>query len=82
MRIVFDFETVLKDRRKVYIEGICHVLMRCDCQSESHPHIEEHEFTSVSDSITGVEVMMTDSIREQLEDEADSFIYAQINDAA
>lgn len=54
------------------------VTLHCDCGGGLHPHIEYHEVLECVDAYTGLDIQMTDEIREELETYADDVVYTVV----
>lgn len=79
--MISQFEMLLRDGRQIYVDVETDIIYNCDCWDELHPHIEQHEIVQVVDSATGIDVILTDSIREEIEQAADAEVYAECDAA-
>ena len=76
MQTQFTMQLVSGQMVSVTVET--EVTHNCDCGGELHPHIEFHEIVDCTDEYTGLDVQMTDSERQEIEDYADEVVYAAI----
>jgi len=75
----YEFSYVLTDGRVLSVVGDADVEYSCDCycSAQAHVHVVEHTEMSAVDEHTGLEVLMTDMMRAELEASAESWIYDQ-----
>lgn len=73
----FEFEATLGNGRTVYIAGAAQVDMRCECCDK--PHIESVELESVIDTATGLDVLVDDMLRDEIDEEVDHCVYNELD---
>jgi hypothetical protein len=71
----YEIEKNLKGRGKVFITGESEVEPFCDCycDDKTHPHVIEHNYEVVTEG--GLEVMMDDQLRAQIDTIVENYIY-------
>lgn len=73
-----QFTMQLKSGHLITVTVESEVTYGCDCGGELHPHIDFHEVMECVDDYTGLDVQMTDSQRQEIEDYADDVVYSAL----
>lgn len=74
----FEFETLLSNGRNISVVGSAEIDFNCECCDKAH--IESVEYDSIVDVNTGLDVVVDDSLREELEQETDHHVYGNVED--
>ncbi len=76
----FEMDLVLKNGREVSVVAVACIDYRCECCDK--PHLEDVDYTSVIDVHTGLDVVIDDAVREQLDLEANDVVYDELEEAS
>lgn len=70
-----EFQMQLKSGHVVSAVVETEVTYGCDCSGPLHPHVDYHEIIECLDAYNGLDIQMTDEIRQEIELYADDFVY-------
>jgi hypothetical protein len=74
-----EFNMQLLSGRMIIVTVESDVVFDCDCSGgDLHPHVVSHEILECVDIDSGLDVQMTDEVRQEIEDFADDKVYNEV----